>query len=125
MKVKTSRPALILLTLLIFSAVKSLAQQTINKDQIQNLINRNANRLGRTIDDLNGYRITDAYKDETTGLLFIYIQQTYKGYDVSRAIQTILVKDDSINYFAGGLFDTHHAGLNTSTAKPHLTHRRQ
>lgn len=118
MKVKTSRPALILLTLLIFSAVKSLAQQTINKDQIQNLINRNANRLGRTIDDLNGYRITDAYKDETTGLLFIYIQQTYKGYDVSRAIQTILVKDDSINYFAGGLFDTHHAGLNTYTAKP-------
>ena len=103
-----------------FTAI-ALAQQISDRKQIESLIAKSAAKLELDNNSLNGYRVSDTHFDEMNGIIFIYLQQTYKGYDVNRAVQTVVAKNDSITYIAGQRFNTGNAMLNTYQAKPAVT----
>ncbi len=82
---------LLLVTLLCGTQMQ--AQQVISNESVMKLISENANKLMLTTDDQSNSRISSAYQDNHTGLLLVYLQQTYKGVDVYKSIQTIGFKN--------------------------------
>lgn len=112
---------LLLACLFIGCTIIASAQYATDNKQIQILLAKNVEKLGWSKSDLNEYRISYSYNDALSNMLLVYLQQTYKGYDVNRAIQIVTIKNDSINYIAGRRFNTHAAALNTYQGKAAVT----
>lgn len=69
------------------------AQQVISNESVMKLISENASKLLLSTEDQANSRISSVYQDNRTGLLMVYLQQTYKGVDVYNSIQTIGFKN--------------------------------
>lgn len=94
-----SGPAKIILSLfvVICFSFSSAAQQ---KGEEFQLIKKYAKQLELPADETN-YVISDAYKDQSSGLTYIYIQQQYKGIKVFNQIITAAFKEDKLLYNSG------------------------
>ncbi|HRH49579.1 MAG TPA: M36 family metallopeptidase [Panacibacter sp.] len=122
MKTKSciAKPVL-LACLFICCTIIASAQYATDYTKIKKLIAKNVKSLGWVEHDLSEYRVSYSYNDALSNMLLVYLQQTYKGYDVNRAIQTVTIKNDSLNYIAGKRFNTHAAALNTYQGKAAVT----
>ncbi|NNV56396.1 M36 family metallopeptidase [Limnovirga soli] len=81
----------LLLVIAVLAISKSFSQQVANAKA---LVERNAAKIGLNANDLKNYRISDAYADKSSGLTYVYLQQTFKGIDVFNAIQTVAFKNE-------------------------------
>lgn len=110
---------LLLVTLLCGTQMQ--AQQVISNESVMKLISENANKLMLTTDDQSNSRISSAYQDNRTGLLLVYLQQTYKGVDVYNSIQTIGFKNGKAISFTGTRVPKMIARANSQNAVPALS----
>jgi len=88
-----------LFCILLFSVLKTMAQQADEKAAIE-LVRKNASIIGLSKTDLFDSRISDAYTDES-GVTIIYLQQTYKGIDVFNSVQTAAFQKDQLVSLSG------------------------
>jgi len=110
---------LLLVTLLCGTQMQ--AQQVISNESVMKLISENANKLMLTTDDQSNSRISSAYQDNRTGLLLVYLQQTYKGVDVYNSIQTIGFKNGKAITFTGTRVPKMIARANSQNAVPAIS----
>ena len=87
-----------ILAVLIFTTIginSSIAQK---EDQIiaKTMIEKNKSSLGYSEDDINNFIITDSYKDNVSGLRFIYIQQTFYELPLYNQLQVLAFKNDEL-----------------------------
>ena len=83
--------------ILICYSFSSMAQQ---KGEEFQLIKKYAKQLELPADETN-YMISNAYKDQSSGLTYIYIQQQYKGIKVFNQIITTAFKESKLLYNSG------------------------
>lgn len=86
----------ILVVLCTIASIPSMAQNLVDNGHLKQTIIKNAKALGFTANDLQNYRIANAYYDETSNLTYAYLQQTVKGVDVYNAIATVAFRDDKL-----------------------------
>ena len=86
---------------LIFSSVTtSLVAQTLNASEAKELLK--VSKANITIPELKqSYVMSDAYNDKSSGISYIYLQQTCQGIKVFNAIKTIAIKDGKLAYSSG------------------------
>ncbi|WP_158638433.1 M36 family metallopeptidase [Panacibacter ginsenosidivorans] len=99
----TRKFACVFLFVLICSA-QLFAQQT-DLLKATDVIKQNAASIGLSDNDLNNYRIADAYTDKLSGATIYYLQQTYKGIDVLNAIQIVAIQNSQVVSVAGKRID--------------------
>ena len=58
-------------------SISVIAQHTDQK-QIQQLLQKNAEKMGLSVDDVNTSVITDFHTDETSNITYVYFQQAYQ-----------------------------------------------
>ncbi len=105
----------------LFSSTQVQAQQVINDQTIMKLVAENANKLMLTTDDQMNSRISSAYQDNHTGLLLVYLQQTYKGVDVYNSIQSIAFRNGKAVSVSGTRVPKMVAKVNSQNAMPVIT----
>lgn len=86
----------ILVVLCTVASVPALAQDVVDNGHLKQTIINNAKALGFTQNDLQNYRIRDAYFDESANTTIAYLQQTVKGIDVYNAIATVSFRNDKL-----------------------------
>ena len=80
----------------------SIAQVSdADKNNAFQLINANISSLGFSADDLNNLKISSSYKDNTSGVRYVYLQQTYKGIPVYNQMQVITFRNDKLLSITG------------------------
>lgn len=105
----------------LFSSLQTQAQQIVNDQTIMKLVAENANKLMLTTEDQMNSRISSAYQDNHTGLLLVYLQQTYKGVDVYNAIQSIAFRNGKAVSVSGNRVPKMIAKVNSQNAMPSIT----
>ena len=60
--------------------------------------------LGLSEDDIKDARVSDAYVDQRTGQSYVYLYQTYQGFDVHNAIATIVISANGVARVTGSRF---------------------
>ncbi len=110
---------LLLVTLLCGTQMQ--AQQVISNESVMKLISENANKLMLTTDDQSNSRVSSVYQDNHTGLLLVYLQQTYKGVDVYNSIQTIGFKNGKAVSVEGTRVPKMIARANSQNALPAIS----
>ncbi|HYK47010.1 MAG TPA: M36 family metallopeptidase, partial [Parafilimonas sp.] len=63
----------------------------------------NASVIGVSLSDLSKWRISDSYFDKHANAIYVYLQQTYKGIDIDRAVSVLAFRDEK---FITGNLDT-------------------
>ena len=86
---------------LIFSSITtSVKAQTLNASEVKELLKVSKSYI--TIPELKqSYVVSDAYTDKSSGISYIYLQQTCQGIKVFNAIKTIAIKDGKLGYSSG------------------------
>ncbi len=67
----------------------------------RDLLVKNASLMGISKSDVNDAVITDGYKDDFTGLTFLYVQQSYHGIRVFNTIISAAFKNDILQTSSG------------------------
>jgi len=70
------------------------AQNQLSPEYFKTLFKRNAAVIGIAENDLSNWRISDAHYDKSSGITFIYLQQTYLGIDIDKAINSLSFKNE-------------------------------
>jgi hypothetical protein len=70
------------------------AQNQPSAEYFKNLFIKNASAIGIASNDLGNWRISDAYLDKSSGITFIYLQQTYLGIDIDKAVNSLSFKNE-------------------------------
>ncbi len=87
-------------TLLAFAGALILqtadAQKPLDANHVKQLVLNNASALGFTKADVENSRIANAFYEKRSNLIMAYLQQTYKGVDVSNAITSMTFKNDQL-----------------------------
>lgn len=88
---------LLLLPIIICISIVANAQQ--NSEALK-LVTRYTKQLGLPATE-NEYTISNTYKDQSSGLTYVYIQQQYKGIKVFNQIISAAFKNDQLLYKSG------------------------
>jgi hypothetical protein len=70
--------------------------QELNKQVVINLLEKNKESIGLSILDIENSIITNAYKSPSSGLTFIYLQQSHNGLPIFNQLKTIVFKDEKL-----------------------------
>ena len=73
--------------------------------EIKVLILKNLNRIGLTKQEADECIINSNYKDASTGIEYIYIQQTYKSIKVFNIVISLAFKNENLVYSSGKFLD--------------------
>ncbi len=104
---------LVILVIIIPCLVK--AQTQPSHEYFQNLFKQNAAIIGIAQKDLSNWRISDAHYDKLSNSMFIYLQQTYLGIDIDKAVNSLSFKDEK--FVTGNLEELKNLkSLNKTTA---------
>ena len=102
-----------LLTMYVPIVVKAQQRDAV---YYKNLVAKNAAATGLSVSDIENSRIADAYYDKIANASIVYLQQTFKGVDVNKAIrvitfrnekavtvtgESILISEDKVNMISG------------------------
>ena len=94
------------------------AQDLSSPEYFKNVFKKNAAVLGIVENDLNNWRISDAHYDKSTGVTFIYLQQTYLGIDIDKAVNSLSFKNQK--FITGHLEQLKDFKLISKTATPSI-----
>ena len=97
--------AKIVYSLSLFFIAVTLHAQTIDEAALKNKISKSAGRISIPAAAIQDALITKTYTDNTSGIQYVYLQQTYKGIPVYNSIKTIAFKDDKLVYSSGTWID--------------------
>jgi hypothetical protein len=97
MRITSIPKGLLLICALTLITGISLAQQNITAAELVQRYSKSL-ELSPTGDN---YFISDSYKDNNTGITYVYVQQQYKGIKVSNVIRTLAFKDNRLQYASG------------------------
>ena len=96
------RKRLLLFLSLTFSII-AFSQVTVEeRNAAMQLVNANRTAIGLSENDISNLKVTNAYYSATSGLMLVYLQQTYKDIPVYNQIQVLAFKNDSLVSNAGG-----------------------
>lgn len=70
------------------------AQNQPNAEYFWNLVKKNVSGIGLTQADLSNWRISSAHFDRHANAMYVYLQQTYKGVDIDKALNSLSFRDD-------------------------------
>ena len=70
--------------------------QDLNKQVVINLLEKNKANIGLTKVDIDNSIISNAYKSPSSGLTFIYLQQSHNGLPIFNQLKTIVFKDENL-----------------------------
>ncbi len=70
------------------------AQNQLSPEYFKNLFKKNAAVIGIAENDLSNWRISDAHLDKSSNVIFIYLQQTYLGIDIDKAVNSLSFKNE-------------------------------
>src|SRR5256885_6811902 len=91
-----------LLSVLMFMSPSLLkAQNQPSPEYFKTLFKKNAAVIGIAENDLSNWRISDAHFDKSSNVTFIYLQQTYLGIDIDKAVNSLSFKNEK--FVAGTL----------------------
>jgi len=97
MKFKNLRLKIAIVFSLGLLAMANIADaQQLTSESAGRLVRTNASAIGLTKNDLDNFRISNAYIDKISGASLVYVQQTYKGVDVFNSIQTYAFKNGKL-----------------------------
>ncbi len=113
----TIKNIFLVITLALISFSPSIAQQ--NKNQVSSYLNLEREKNNWLQSDIAEWNISDDYKDESTGIEHLYIQQKYHNIIVYNAISVFAIKENKIQYFKAGLIDSLAKKVNSD--KPNIT----
>lgn len=113
------RSFLVLMFLLSFTG--KIFSQNLDKNAINVFIKKHAAELNFTAENLENYRIRDAYFDNLSGAMLVYLQQTYSGIDVYNSIQVLAIKNDKVGSFMGHIVPMSKGSAVEKNATPSLT----
>ena len=88
------RKLLLLPCLFFISPFLLQAQNQPSAEYFKNLFIKNASAIGIVSNDLGNWRISDAHFDKSSGVTFIYLQQTYLGIDIDKAVNSLSFKNE-------------------------------
>src|SRR5215831_2114933 len=95
---KVCSAAIVLLAIFFVSTVEA---QEVSQKSVQDLIKANAAQLHISQADADNAEINSYFSDPKTGLLYTYIQQTWKGIKVHNTIITAAFRDNKLVYTSG------------------------
>jgi hypothetical protein len=70
--------------------------QELNKQVVINLLEKNKESIGLSKFDIENSIITNAYKSPSSGLIFIYLQQSHNGLPIFNQLKTIVFKGENL-----------------------------
>ena len=70
--------------------------QELNKQTVFNLLEKNKESIGLSKLDIENSIITNAYRSHSSGLTFIYLQQSHNGLPIFNQLKTIVFKDEAL-----------------------------
>jgi hypothetical protein len=99
---------------------KSVAQQLTSQSAVR-LVRTNASAIGLSKNDLDNFRISDAYIDKITGASLVYVQQTYKAVDVFNSVRVYAFKNGRLVSASGRAIANIDALVNEKNGKAAVT----
>jgi len=97
---------------------KLQAQKQIDAVKVRALVEANASAIRMSTYDRQNSRIQNAYYSNQSGLLLVYLQQTYKGIDVHNAITVLAFKDDKLVSATGAVVPKIQSRVNNTEGIP-------
>jgi len=91
---------LLLFFAVLFACSLAKAQNTDKVAALQ-LVTKNKAAIGLSVDDINNAIVSSSYFNAVSGTHLVYLQQTYKGFEVFNQIQTLAFKNGNIVSSAG------------------------
>ena len=70
--------------------------QDLNKQVVIDLLEKNKANIGLTSLDIDNSIISNAYKSPSSGLTFIYLQQSHNGLPIFNQLKTIVFKEENL-----------------------------
>ncbi len=70
--------------------------QDLNKQVVVDLLEKNKANIGLTSVDIDNSIISNAYKSPSSGLTFIYLQQSHNGLPIFNQLKTIVFKEGNL-----------------------------
>jgi hypothetical protein len=106
---------------MLFSA--GLSAQPVDEDIIvaKQLITANRVSLGLSPDDINNLAVLNSYKEDNTGIRYVYAQQTHKGIPVYNQIQVFTFRNDVPLSKTGDRIASIEQKVNVSSGVPLVT----
>ena len=119
LSVKMVKTFLIVAVGLLFTGLVSNVQaQTLSENQVKDILKSSKANLYVT-ELKQQYVVSDAYFDKSSGINYIYLQQTFQGIKVYNAIKVIAIVDNKVAYSSGRFVKL--IEKNASSASPSLT----
>ncbi|HWB24599.1 MAG TPA: M36 family metallopeptidase [Chitinophagaceae bacterium] len=94
------------------------AQKKFETQHISDLVAANASGIHMSEYDIQNSRISDAYYSNQSGVLLVYLQQTYKGIDVNNAMQVLAFKNDKLVSSTGSIITKIQSRVNNTDGIP-------
>ena len=100
----------------------SIAQVSdADKNAALQTVSTNQKALGLSADDLSNLEVSNSYIDNTTGIRYVYLQQTYKGIPVFNQLQVLSFRDNKLLSHAGERIGSMQKLVNVNTGLPAIT----
>jgi hypothetical protein len=107
------------LVALLFTSQFTTAQNSLEESQygtiILDYLKDNQERYNLQNEDLENIVVRDSYEDDA-GINYTYLNQTHQGIDIFNAISTVVIKDNSVFYYANRFTDDVANRVNTVTS---------
>lgn len=93
-------------------------KQPVDAAKVRSLVEANASAIRMSTSDRQNSRIQDAYYSNQSGLLLVYLQQTYKGVDVYNATTVLAFKGDKLVSATGAVIPKIQSRVNNTEGIP-------
>ena len=94
---------ILLLLVAVLSIFTGIAQTNdAEKNAALQLVSVNRSSIGLSADDLNNLMVSSSYLDKTTGIRYVYLQQTWKDIPVYNQLQVLTFRNNKLLSNAGG-----------------------
>jgi len=108
----------ILLILMAFVFAFGVKAQQLDVNAAKQLVIKNSIAIGMSADDLNNFRVSNAYSNE--GMQMVYLLQDYKGLPVFNQMRVLAFKNGDLNSNAGGFIADISKSAGNASATPAL-----
>ncbi|MEO6683699.1 MAG: M36 family metallopeptidase [Ginsengibacter sp.] len=109
----------------IFSLIAAIGfAQELSSVQALKLVEKNASSIGISSDDLKNVIVTNAYKDNISGMELIYLQQSFQGLPVYNTLQVIAIKEETVESVTGSRIDKLANKVNVAKTVPSINAKR-
>jgi len=96
---------------IIFISGAITAQDVQDSQKALALVKKNAAAIGLSDNNIANSRVANTYVDELSGATLVYLQQTYKGIDVDKAIQVLAFKNGVLVSSAGSRINVERSAI--------------